>query len=45
MKLGLQPLKEKTLKEAVMFLQKEVLNKTEKLVNVHHVQVEDVQSY
>ena len=43
MKMGLQPLQEKTLKQTVLYLQKEVLSKSEELV--HHVQVEEVQSY
>ena len=43
MKIGLQPLKEKSLKQSVMFLQKEVVHKTEELV--HHVQLDDLQSF
>ena len=40
MKIGLQPLKEKSLKQSVMYLQKEVNHKTEELV--HHVQLDDL---
>ena len=43
MKIGLQPLKQKTLKQSVNYLTQEVEKKAEELVL--HVEVEDVHSY
>ena len=43
MKIGLQPLRQKTLQQTVNYLQQEVMKKSEELVL--HVQLEDVQPY